>query len=378
MRRVSRVASATSKLLTILALQVAHMIGLTAPIYAAPLAPPAQAVTYPSDMARLLAWFGGEWNNNEQVWQQQVDAKGKPIEDKIPHTHHIFAPISAPKVGLHVFYVQQSQGDDLTKPYRQRLYRFSEDVAEKAIKLEIFNFNDEKAFFNAHLKPEPFATLDTTQLRATPGCEVFWRYDHSANAFAGTMKTGACSFISKRFGDKRIIINDTLKLTENEIWINDQARDEAGNHVFGSKTDTPVKNRKVRYFTGWVWIHRDGPKGDTADRKKFAFRRDIMIHDEGQRIPVLYDDGTPSPYLLELAQLTYQNTRTSILKMALVDRETKKSVFYIWAQPDGTRVGINHGWIQIGLTQKVNRIAYGFGDPPPAPATAAATPASAQ
>lgn len=180
------------------------------------------------------------------------------------------------------------------------------------------------------------------------------------------MKPNACGFVSKRYGDKRIIINDTLKLTENEIWINDQARDEQGNHVFGSKTNTPVKNRRVRYFTGWVWIHLDGPTGDVADRKKFSFRRDVMIHNEGQRIPVLYQDGTASPYLLELAQLTYQNTRTAILKMALINKATNKSVFYIWAQPDGTRVGINHGWIQVGLTQKSSRVAYGFGDPPPA------------
>ncbi|NJR72101.1 MAG: hypothetical protein HC782_03205 [Gammaproteobacteria bacterium] len=94
--------------------------------------------------------------------------------------------------------------------------------------------------------------------------------------------------------------------------------------MFGSKTNTPVKNRKVRYFTGWVYLHRDGPKADIAD-KKFSFRSDIMIHNEGQKIPLLYDDGSETPYLLELAQLTYQNTRTAILKMAVIDKETKKT-----------------------------------------------------
>jgi hypothetical protein len=189
------------------------------------------------------------------------------------------------------------------------------------------------------------------------------------------MKPGACSFISQRPGPhqgKRIIVSDTLKLTADEIWINDQARDEQGGYVFGSKTNTPVKSRKVRYFTGWVWIHRDGPTGDTVDRKRYSFRRDVLIHSEGQKIPLLYDDNSESPYLLELAQLTYQNTRTSVLKMALINKATGKNAFYVWAQPDGTRVGINHGWIQIGLTQKPDRVAYGFGDSlPPLPATAA-------
>jgi hypothetical protein len=342
------------------------------------LAQPTAPAGLRADLDRFIAWFGGEWNNNEQVWQQNIDTKAKPTDEKIPHTHHIFAPILAPKIGPHVYYVQQSQGDDLSKVYRQRIYRFTADEKENAVKLEIFAPLDEKAMLDAHKRAGSLANLDLSQLRATPGCEVYWRYDAAAKSFEGTMKPNACSFVSARQGGKRIMVTDTLKLTEHEIWINDQARDEEGNHVFGSKTNTPVKNRKVRYFTGWVWLHRDGPTGEVADRKKFSFRRDILIHSEGQKIPLLYEDGSETPYLLELAQLTYQNTRTAILKMAVIDKATKKNVFYIWAQPDGTRVGINHGWIQVGLTQKLERVAYGFGDPPVAkaiPATgAAATP----
>jgi hypothetical protein len=348
-----------------------------------PLPPPSRSTTAPSfvldaDFQRFISWLGGEWNNNEQVWQQQVDAKAKSAtvsaDEKITHTHHIFAPVVAPRIGSHIYYVQQSLDGDLTKSYRQRVYRFTQDAAERAIKLEIFTPLDEKAFFDAHKRPEMFAGLEMNMLRPAPGCEVYWRYDVASKSFEGTMKPNACSFVSQRFGGKRIIITDTLKLTESEIWINDQARDEQGGYVFGSKTNTPVKNRKVRYFTGWVYIHRDGPTGDVGDRKKFAFRRDIMIHNEGQRIPIRYDDGTESPYLLELAQLTYQNTRTAILKMAVIDKATMKNVFYIWAQPDGTRVGINHGWIQVGLTQKASRVAYGFGDPPAATSGGASAP----
>ncbi len=324
-----------------------------------------------TDFDRFISWFGGEWNNNEQVWQQLQDTSdkldkpsGKPVEDKITHTHHIFAPVTAPKIGAHTFYIQQSLDGDLSKAYRQRLYRLTQDEKANAIKLEIFNFNDEKSFFDAHKRPEQFTSLELSQLRATPGCEVFWRYDETTKSYAGTMPPKACSFVSKRYGDKRIYVTDTLKLTENEIWINDQARDEEGNYVFGDKTDMPIKNRKVRYFTGWAYIHRDGPKADISD-KKFSYQRNISIHNEGQRIPVMYDDGTPSPYMIELAQLTYQNTRTAILKLALINAETKKSVTYIWANTDATRIGMNLSWFQVGLTQKTSRVAYGFGDPLP-------------
>jgi hypothetical protein len=312
------------------------------------------------DLTRFVRWFGGEWNNNEQVWQQKGDAAAKKttIDDPIPHTHHLFVPVKAPKIGEHVFYVQQSQGNDLTKVYRQRVYRFTNDETERAIRLNIFTPPDEKALLNAHLKPEIFAGMELTDLRATPGCEVWWRFDAASNSYAGTMKQDACSFVSPRLG-KRIIVNDTLKLTEGEIWINDQARDESGGHVFGSKSNTPVKNRKVRYFSGWVYFNRAGKDAKPED-KSFSSRRDLVVHSEGQVIPVLFEDGTPSPYLIELAQLTYQNTRTPILKLALLDKATMKSITYIWANPDAWRVGMNLGWFQVGLTQKKDNAHFGF------------------
>ncbi len=309
-----------------------------------------------ADLSRFLSWFGGEWNNNEQVWQQKVDSAklpgGKP-EEPITHTHHIFAPVKAPKIGTHTFYVQQSLDADMSKAYRQRLYRITADAATQSVKLEIFAFLDDKAFFNAQLKPDLFTELDTTRLRATPGCEVYWRYRAATQEFEGTMPANACVVNSVRLG-KKIFISDTLKLTQGEIWINDQARDEQGGHVFGSKSNTPVKNRKVRYFSGWVF------GTDPSTGKKLLGKRDLMIHNEGQKLSLNFEDGTPSPYTIELAQLTYQNTTAPILKMALIDSSDAKRGAYTWANVEATRVGLNMGWIQFGLTQKPVAAEFGF------------------
>jgi hypothetical protein len=313
----------------------------------------AQTPTPADEVERLTTWLSGEWNNNEQVWQQKADAAktGKKPEDPISHTHHIFARVEAPKVGSHVVYVQQSLDGNPEKVYRQRVYRFTADGAENAVKLEIFNLPDEKSWLNAQRTPGRFADLDPAKLRPTPGCEVWWRYEPARKSYTGTMKPNACSFVSQRYGGRRIVISDTLKLSETELWINDQARDEQGNHVFGSKTDTPVKNRKVRYFTGWAYLNRAGKEMKDGD-KNFSFRKDLLLHNEGQVIPLLYEDGQPSPYLVELAQLTYQNTQQPILKLAILDAATRKSVSYVWANTDAWRIGLNLGWIQVGLTQK--------------------------
>ncbi len=180
-------------------------------------------------------WFGGEWDNHEQVWQQKGDAETKKIEkieDPIPPTHHIFAPVKAPKLGEHIFYVQQS-------------------------------------------------------------------------------------------------------------------------------SETPVENRKVRYFDGWVYFNRVGKDAQKADTI-FSSRRDLRLHTEGQTIPILFDDGSGSPYLLQLAQLTYQNTKTPFLKLALIDKATNKSMAYIWANTEATRIGMNLGWFQTVLTQKRDAANFGF------------------
>jgi len=136
-------------------------------------------------------------------------------------------------------------------------------------------------------------------------------------------------------------------------------RDNGGVLLAGNTTDTALRSRKVRYFQGWVWIKHAGPQA-TADDKVVSFTRRVQLHSEGQRIPVLYDDSTPSPDLLELALLTYQNTREPILKFALLDAATGKSVTCIWANTEVALIGMNLGWFQSGMTPKAERVNFGY------------------
>ena len=196
------------------------------------------------DFDRFLQWFEGEWDNNEQVWQQGVNEV--PEEDRHEHIHHIFKPVDAPNIGKHTFFVRQYMDGDYENVYRQRLYNFFIDGEENAVRLQIFSFHDEARYRNSDQDPSVIAGITKDEVRNMPGCDVFWRYkgDH----FVGEMKEKACFFFSERMG-KNIYITDTLKLTDSEIWIADTAYDEDGNHVFGREEHH--KNRKVRYFTGF-------------------------------------------------------------------------------------------------------------------------------
>ena len=147
---------------------------------------------------------------------------------------------------------------------------------------------------------------------------------------------------------KNIYITDTLKLTEEEIWIGDKAYDEAGNKIFGR--DEQHKNRKVRYFKGWAGIRNDRIDPDSDKPDEMAFFADLRLHNEGQILPLVMKDGAPSGYSIELARLTYQNTKVAVLKLALIEDATGKTFTYTWTNPGAERIGINLRWMQVGLT----------------------------
>jgi len=297
--------------------------------------------TLQQDYERFLQWFAGEYDNNEQVWQQAED--GVPEDQRLEHIHHIFLPVEAPGIGEHTFFIRQYMDGDYENVYRQRLYNMVMDEDEKAVRLQIFSFNDEAKYRNTDQDPSLIKNITLEEVRNMPGCDVFWRFkgDH----YIGEMKDKACFFHSERMG-KDIYITDTLTLTDSEIWINDQAFDVEGNRIFGS--ETPHKNRKVRYFKGWAVIKKNHFDESAPDDEYFVVGG-IRVHNEGQVIPLLTKEGMETGYSIEVAQLTYQESKTPILKLALLDKEGY-AFTYIWANTEAEKLGINMRWIQVGLT----------------------------
>lgn len=206
-----------------------------------------------------------------------ADELGIP-QDAVPERiHSIFKRVDLPAFGEHVFYVEQYLDGDPAKIYRQRLYSFSLDDAEQAVKLVIHIPSDVKSLVGAHRDPSKLAGLTPAGTRAPPGCEVYWR--RRGDAFIGAMKPGACRIESQRSG-KTIVVSDDLYLDEDEIWIHDRAVDEQGGHVYSNKAGIPNKLRKVSWFACWLSVRREG----VADGypTAWSFDRDIGVHDGGE------------------------------------------------------------------------------------------------
>lgn len=111
---------------------------------------------------------------------------------------------------------------------------------------------------------------------------------------------------------------------------------------------TAYARRAVRY-TGWIALQRlrIDPAAAPDD---YILIRDATLHDEGFVMPVT-DGDQSTGYAVELARLTYQNTRTAVLRLGIIDEASGETVSYSWAAPGAERIGINLRWIQAGMTK---------------------------
>lgn len=106
--------------------------------------------------------------------------------------------------------------------------------------------------------------------------------------------------------------------------------------------------RRVQMFSGWAAINGAGANA-TAQSSDWHMNRDVRVGNEGGRSALLWRDGKSSGYSLMLERLTYREGNTPVLKLSVVEDASGQTIVYAWANPEATRIGINLGWVQVGL-----------------------------
>ena len=251
-----------------------------------------------ADAKSLAALLAGEYNNNEQVWQQDVDG---------------------------------------VAPYPRRHWRFQ---VRGATRLD-FAFGTGQAAPDAvgwTVTFEDNSRRIVTEFDGVSQCRYVW---HPRDAgYEGRPPDGGCASLPARF-------------TVDAEWLTSTWSGLDGERV--------ERARRVRHYTGWVALRRSRLDPGAA-QDDYVFVRSARWHDEGFVLPVL-DGGRPTGYAVELARLTYQNTRTAVLKLGVVDASTGETLSYSWAEPGADRIGINLRWIQAGLTREQEHGAQPEGRP---------------
>lgn len=193
------------------------------------------------DLAELMAWFPGVYENHVQVYRQAVERA--PDELRHRHTHHTFAPVEVDFIVGETLYAQQYQHYDPADVYRQRIYAFTVDTDENAIRLTIHTPKEPERLLDAHLNPAVFDAMSADDFVLKPGCEVFWTREE--DGFHGYLKENACSYYSTRF-ETQVFLNETLILRDDALILHDTAVDADGAPVFGAADRGPSINLKQR------------------------------------------------------------------------------------------------------------------------------------
>ena len=304
------------------------------------------------DLAYFLGIFEGRYDNEQQVF---FDADLKtPPDARNNRIHSIFRKVDLPAFGENVFYVEQYADGDPTQIYRQRIYVFSIDSAENAIKLVIHAPKDAALLAGAYRDTSKLAGLEPAQTDAYPGCEVYWRREEAQ--FRGTMKPGACRIESRRSG-RTIVVTDDLLLTPDSLWIQDRAVDAQGAYVYGNRAGVPHKLRKVRSFSCWVFVLR-GAHGDSGEgNTNWQMFRDVWVHDQGGVAAVTTNETPARTVRLRLRDVAwpYGTNRPSLTLYALVGA-SDRAVSYAWTEGGGARVGLNLRWMQASCTHAPERL----------------------
>ena len=292
------------------------------------------------DFETMMSWFPGIYDNQEQVYFEQE--MGVAEELRHERINHIFAPVDLPDFPGRTFYIQQSMNGDPGNIYRQRIYSFEPDFEENAVRLTIYTPKDAKKLVDAHLNPRKLKGLKPDNMTTIPGCEVFWKAD--AEHFHGYMKPKACSFVSKRSG-KKIIITDDLRLTENSIWIRDEAEDADGNYVFGNKAHIHHKNNKAQKFKCWVSVKKEDGE--------YTFDPDVILHDQGGMAWIDEKPGVHPKVGIKMRNVVWPhgNNRNSLVLYAYKGDDPDTAASYAWTSPDEPRIGINVRWLQASCTR---------------------------
>ncbi|MGH8122960.1 MAG: hypothetical protein ACREPT_09340 [Rudaea sp.] len=108
-----------------------------------------------------------------------------------------------------------------------------------------------------------------------------------------------------------------------------------------------VAMQTLPVYTGWAAISGGGPQA-RANNTDWHMQNDLHLQ-LGNRVPLHWRDGANSGYSLELARRNYPGRNLVVLQLDVIEDATGKSLAYAWADSNAGEIGLNLGWLQVGL-----------------------------
>lgn len=260
------------------------------------------------ELAGLLA---GEYNNHAQRW------RAARAEEPVPTAYSVVIqrlPDAAGSGSAALLYRQYTDDGELFREARLLL-----DDAPDGVVQEVQARSD-------------------GGWRTLQGCRVHWR--RSDAGFSGETRGDGCRF-GQRDNREIVVFERRWRAAPDRIELEETIRRPAG-----AETED-YRFARLRYFTGWAGVLPRGPASDSDE--DWRVNRELRMHDGGDSVRIEGTERTPSPYAIRLERLTWPRSGIVMLRLSVIEAESGALVAYSWAEPGSSRIGLNLGWLQVGL-----------------------------
>ncbi|MGK4476530.1 chromophore lyase CpcT/CpeT [Aeromonas molluscorum] len=190
---------------------------------------PSEAAQPQASLAPLLDWFSGDFANAEQARD----------DDRFASASLRLMEIWPGRPGVRWIYAEQSLAERAPRPFRQRIYRFSEASGGRILMSEL-TMPRATDFAGAWRQPELLDSLTPQQLSLRQGCEI-WLHRQPSGEYQGHSDIGRCT---TDFGGASTLVQ-YLWIGPDRVRLLDRAYDEGGKLRWGSPGEGYLYLRKM-------------------------------------------------------------------------------------------------------------------------------------
>jgi hypothetical protein len=285
-----------------------------------------------SQLQRLVSWWPGEYDNNEQIVRQSGGGLAKPVYEPISRVYTHAVLLDRPGIGEHVVYVEQYRDNDPDKVARIRVYSLQIDLQAQAIRARPHEFRDESQAILGIQGQAALADIETGALRALPaGCDVLIRFE--GGQFRGQQNPETCA--EGNGFDREFVIG------ERHYWFRDFSAAAAGREA-----PAPfVESTRARRFVCSVAYNLEG------DMTKTEPLTEIELHDQGGAAEIDWPDGRTLEFVIHTREFASPSDRVFPL-YRIHEKGNHVPIAYAYAVDDADRFGLNLGWFYILCREK--------------------------
>ena len=183
------------------------------------------------DLAQIMAWWPGAYNNDRQVAEVEarmgeenftgevwrIDNSG--MGGYLNVTSH-YISLDAPAIGDNVLYVEEYRDGQRGETYRQRIYTLSVDDEEQVIRVNLATFKDREKYVGAYRDIALLDGLTAGEITFFPEvCDLI--VEQRGNRYHMRMRTNACAFGGQAFSYEAVITGDAFWFRDKIVRLED-------------------------------------------------------------------------------------------------------------------------------------------------------------